>query len=222
MLGVVLAGIAAFTVQAGYERAFGGGTATVNEQPAIPIDRPVVVVVRGWLVDPESRTNTDRLYVFPQTVDQAFADRNEPAPVFVDYEWSRVPKDLMASSEAFVEWAGELTARAEAAGTCVHFVGHSAGALMVYLAASDGVPMGFMGTIGLPGVGSGKPASVAVWGNFYSSATLGDLPGRLWGSRDGADVNFDLAGTHADMWRSHELAETAAAGIDDAWATCQT
>ena len=222
VFGVVLAGIAAVTVRAGYERAFGGGTAMVNEQPAIPTDRPLVVVVRGWLVDPDSRNKTDRLYVFPQTVDQALTDRGEPAPAFVNYEWSRVPKDLMATSEAFVEWAGELAGRAEAAGTGVHFVGHSAGALMVYLAASDGVPMGFMGTIGLPGVGSRKPASVGVWDNFYSSATLGDLPGRLWGSRDGADVNIDLAGTHADMWRSHVLAETAAAGIDEAWSTCQT
>ena len=193
----------------------------VNEQPVIPTDHALVVVVRGWLVDPESRVHTDRLYVFPQTVDDAFADLGEPPPEFVDYQWSRVPKDLMASSDAFVEWAGELASRASAAGTCVHFVGHSAGALMVYLAASDGVPMGFMGTIGLPGVGSRKPASVGVWDNFYSSATLGDLPGRLWGARGGADVNVDLAGTHADMWRSRALAETAAAGIDKAWSTCQ-
>jgi len=220
VFGVLVAAIAGVGATTAYRHAFGGGTGIANPLPAIPSDRPLLVVVRGWLVDPESRRTTEPLFVFPATVDAAFAERGEPTPVIVNYEWSRVPRDLMASSAAFVSFARELTARAAAKGRCVDFVGHSAGALMVYLAASDGVPMGFMGTIGWPGVGSRKPPSVAVWDNFYSSATLGDLPGRLWGSRAGADANIDLTTTHADMWRSKDLARTAAAGIADAWSTC--
>jgi hypothetical protein len=204
-----------------YERAFGGGTAADVPVPDVSAERPLLIVVRGWLVDPASRATTDPLYLFPTGVNRLLEERGLPAMDFVQYDWSRVPQDLLATAPAFVEFARAVADAAAATGRCVNFVGHSAGAMLVYRAAASGVPMGFMGTIGLPTPTAGRPASVTEWDNFYTTGYVGDLPGWLWGARDGADQNLDLGVAHRDMWKSEDLARAAADGIEKAWSSCE-
>jgi hypothetical protein len=201
-------------------RVFGSGEARVMALPEVSADRPLTILVRGWLVDPANRAESGELALFPAKVNKELAARGIPATDFVQYDWSRVPKDLLASADSFATFARELAASAAAKGRCVSFVGHSAGAMMVYRAAGEGVPMGFMATIGLPTPTAGHPGSVAVWGNFYSHSYISDLPEALWGPDADADINVDLSTSHKDMWRSAALAQAAADGIAKAWTTC--
>jgi hypothetical protein len=91
---------------------------------------------------------------------------------------------------------------------------------MVYSAAERGVPMGYMGTVGLPNVGSSKPASVAHWINFYTKEPH-DLPGMLWGSSTAADLNVEAVLPHKEMWKARAVLQSSADGISQAWETCR-
>jgi hypothetical protein len=220
LLGALLAVTLLAGATALHARVFGGGHAIAMELPPVSADRPLTILVRGWLVDPTNRADSGPLSIFPREVNRALEARGIPASEFVQYDWSRVPKDLLASADAFETFARDLTTEAAVNGRCVSFVGHSAGAMMVYRAAAEGVPMGFMGTIGLPTPTAGHPGSVDVWGNFYSHSYISDLPEALWGPDAEADINLDLSISHKDMWQSNALASAAADGIAHAWSSC--
>lgn len=139
---------------------------------------------------------------------------------FRAYDWSRVPKDVLSATGDFTHFANALSAKAEQMGRCVAFVGHSAGAAIVYKAAAEGVRMGYMGTLGLPTFGRGKPRAVGIWGNFYTSTHVDDVAGFLWGSRMGADVNVNLRSAHKDFWEAEAVWNHTAAGIAATWRSC--
>jgi hypothetical protein len=181
--------------------------------------RPLTVVVRGWLWDPESRVDPPALSYFPDELNVALRERYGVETQLYQYKWSRLPKDLPAASRDFAVWARALAERAAASGRCVNFVGHSAGAVIVYSAAARGVPMGFMGTLGLPTMGRFKPGSVTQWTNFYTVDTH-DPAGTLWGKGMAADRNIQASAPHKEMWSSRAVIEGAADGIATAWTNC--
>jgi hypothetical protein len=191
-----------------------------DDVPGIDPSRPLTVVVRGWLWDPTSRRVTAPLQVFPQQVNEILQREHGLTTRIVQYDWSRLPKDIFSASDDFTSYARKLSEVAAVYGQCVNFVGHSVGAAVVYGAAVQGVRMGYMGTLGLPTFGTSKPPSVAVWGNFYTTTHERDLAGMLWASQMAADVNVDLQMPHRDFWGAKEVAETTADGIAGSWNRC--
>jgi hypothetical protein len=188
--------------------------------PRFDASRPLTVVVRGWLWDPESRRNPPALTYFPDQLNRALGPRYSLETAIYQYQWSRIPKDLPAATQDFAEFAGALTEQAALQGRCVNFLGHSAGALIVYSAAAKGVRMGYLGTLGLPTAGSVKPPSVTQWTNFYTTDTK-DLAGILWGRGMGADSNVHAGAPHKELWGSRAVIEGSADGIATAWASCR-
>lgn len=205
---------------------FGGPRSSVPERfattaPSFDSDRPLTVVVRGWLWDPSSRKGTPPLVVFPEQVNSHLkADLGLTTQV-VQWDWSRVPPHVFAARRELGLYARSAGERAGRAGHCVNFLGHSAGAALVYGAAVDGVQMGYMGTLGLPTSGRGKPGSVMHWANFYTTTHDEDVAGKVWGAGMKADVNVDLRMSHRDFWESEEMARVTADGIARAWQTCR-
>lgn len=186
--------------------------------PSIASDRPTLVVVRGWLWDPSSRASTVPLEMFPQTVQGILASDYGLEAEFVTYQWSRIPKDVFKASREFSSFALKLS---QSAGShCLGFVGHSAGAAVVYRAAASGVPMGYMGTLGLPTFGSSKPAGVGLWANFYTDTQVDDIAGWGWGHQIAADVNLNLKVPHSKFWASPEVAQVTAESLARTWRTC--
>jgi hypothetical protein len=159
------------------------------------------------------------LSYFPDEVNGDLRRRYGLETQLYQYEWSRLPKDLPAASMDFAVWARALDERAAASGHCVNFVGHSAGAAIVYSAAAQGVRMGFMGTVGLPTMGRSKPGSVTQWTNFYTFDTH-DPAGILWGKGMAADRNVQVSTRHKEMWSSKAVSEGAVDGIATAWTNC--
>lgn len=197
-----------------------------TEAPPVPPvfrDRPMTVLVRGWLWDATTRNRAaGPVRIFPKKVKGLLEDDHGMSTEFFDYAWSRLPRDVFEESERFNTWARELTRRAERSGTCVNFLGHSAGAAFVYRAATQGVSMGYMGTLGLPTFGAERPSNVAVWANFYTSTHADDAAGWLWARQMAADVNVDLEERHRSFWHSDEVIDRTAEGIARSWDTCRS
>jgi len=182
---------------------------------------PLTIVVRGWLWDPESRKGTPELVVFPSQLNTHLQSRHDLSTQIVQWDWSRLPAEVFAARKELGLYAQSAGERAGTMGRCVNFVGHSAGAALIYSVAADGIQMGYMGTLGLPTVGRGKPSSVNEWANFYTTTHSEDLAGRAWAARMGADTNVDLQMSHRDFWESDEAARITADGIAAAWANCR-
>lgn len=199
---------------------------TTSEAPAplsvegIDGSQPVVVVVRGWLWDPASRDQDGPLEWFPAQVNEGLGDRIGLSASFVQFDWSRVPTELVAAAADFRAWATAISEAGLDSGRCVSFVGHSAGAAMVYDAAATGTRMGYMGTLGLPTAGSRKPEGVDVWANFYTTSHIDDVAGRLWGPSMGADVNIDLHRTHKEFWGDERVVAESVDAIVSVWNSC--
>lgn len=193
-----------------------------DEAVSFDSSRPLTVVVRGWLWDPESRARPAPFGFgsFASGANEVLRADHGIHGRFVDYRWSRIPVDLPGANEEFLAYARSVAKRAERAGRCVNFIGHSAGAAMVYNAAARGVRMGYMGTLGLP-TGVAKPSSVTEWANFYTTTHERDLPGLLWAGGMRADINFDLAMPHRDFWSSGTVVRTTADGIARSWQHCR-
>ncbi|HEY8200820.1 MAG TPA: hypothetical protein VII47_05670 [Actinomycetota bacterium] len=177
------------------------------------------MIVRGWLWDPQSRRNPTPLTYFPERVNESLRARYGLETTLYQYRWSRIPKDLLAATRDFVAFAGALSERAARQGRCVNFIGHSAGAAIVYAAAAEGVRMGYMGTLGLPTVGSARPPSITRWTNFYTTDSK-DLAGVLWGREMGADRNVRAGAPHKELWSSPQVIDGSADGIAVAWTSC--
>lgn len=188
--------------------------------PDIPSDRPLTILVRGWLWDPSSRRVTAPLVEFPRAVNDILQQEHGIATAYHQFDWTRVPRDIFGATDRFTDYARKVTEAARRKGTCVNFVGHSGGAMMIYWAAAEGVPMGYMGTLGLPTVGARKPSSVAVWTNFYTDNHIDDIAGWMWGRHIGSDANFNLKIPHRDFWGAEEVHRASAGGIARAWAVC--
>lgn len=188
--------------------------------PAIDASRPVTVIVRGWLWDPQSRLDPPPLTYFPKKLKERLESHHGLQTTIYQYRWSRIPKDLPVAIRDFVAFADALGRRAAAQGQCVNFIGHSAGAAIVYAAAAEGTHMGFLGTLGLPTAGSVRPPSVSRWTNFYTTDTK-DLAGVLWGRGMGADRNVHAGAPHKELWSSSQVIDESADGIAAAWATCR-
>jgi hypothetical protein len=157
---------------------------------------------------------------FPEQLNAALMGRLGLESSVIQYRWSRLPKDLPAATRDFAAFAQALAEKAARSGRCVNFVGHSAGAVIVYSAATRGVRMGYLGTLGLPTVGSAKPGSVTQWTNFYTVDSH-DLAGMLWGKGMAADSNVDAGAPHKDLWSSRAVIDRSADGIAGAWAGCR-
>lgn len=183
------------------------------ELPRFETGRPVAVLVRGWLWDSSSRREARPLEMFPQRLESLLADQYGMSVQIVQFEWSRVPTLIVGESKKFTAYAKAFSEAVTQSGGCINFIGHSAGAAMVYNAAAHHVAMGFMGTLGLPTIGAGKPESVERWANFYTSAHKDDIAGRWWGPNMRADVNIDLRMPHRDFWESPEVAGVSADAI---------
>ena len=182
---------------------------------------PLTIVVRGWLWDPESRKGTPELVVFPSQVNDHLQRTHGLSTEIVQWDWSRLPADVFAARKELGLYARSAGERAAEVGRCVNFVGHSAGAALIYSVATDGIRMGYMGTLGLPTLGREKPFSVTRWANFYTTTHSEDLAGRGWAARMGADVNVDLQMSHRDFWESDEAARITADGIAASWSNCK-
>lgn len=219
---IVLASLIAAGVIAIAASGTRGRTSAFERPSEVTFDpaRPLTVVVRGWLWDPTSRRVTAPLQVFPQQVNETLQRDYGLTTQIVQYDWSRLPKDIFSANDDFTSYARRLSEMAAVYGQCVNFVGHSVGAAVVYGAAVQGVRIGYMGTLGLPTFGTSKPPSVAVWGNFYTTTHERDLAGMLWASQMAADVNVDLQMPHRDFWGAKEVAETTADGIARSWNRC--
>lgn len=204
---------------------FNGGLAGAQPKipaiPAIPGDRPLTILVRGWLWDPSSRRVTRPLVEFPGSVNEILRSSYGMETAYTQFDWTRIPKDVFGATERFAEYARRVAERAGDTGACVNFVGHSGGAMMIFWAASEGVPMGYMGTLGLPTVGAEKPPSVTVWANFYTDNHIDDIAGWMWGHRIGSDRNLNLKIPHRDFWGAEEVQQASADGIAAAWNGCQ-
>ena len=196
--------------------------ATMSTTGLAPIDpsRPVLVVVRGWLWDPSSRRNSPELTQFPMKLRSRMLETSGVEPQVIQYQWSRIPKDLPMESDNFTDWAQSLTGSLPRG--CVSFMGHSAGAAMIFRAAAKGVPMGYMGTLGLPTVGAGKPRSVTTWANFYTDTHIDDIAGALWAKNMKADINQNLEMNHSEFWESDPAVEITAQGISRIWDACRS
>lgn len=191
---------------------------TAPKPASIPSDRPTLVLVRGWLWDPSSRSSSGQLEMFPGTVESILSSDYGLEPEFLTYEWSRIPKDVFKASRQFGDFAANLSQSVDS--ECLGFIGHSAGAAIVYRAAASGVPMGFMGTLGLPTFGSAKPAGVGVWANFYTDTHVDDIAGWGWGEQMAADVNINLKMPHREFWGAPEVAQVTADSIAKVWQSC--
>jgi hypothetical protein len=191
--------------------------------PKFDSDRPLTILVRGWLWDARTRERwKGPVRMFQPRVNTLLEERIGVTSEFFDYQWSRLPKDVLSESERFNRWAAGLTKAAAAEGRCVNFVGHSAGAALIYKAAAAGVPMGYMGTLGLPTFGRGKPLNVIQWTNFFTTGHVDDFAGRVWGPQMAADVNIDLRDVeHRDFWYVQPVASASAEGITRAWTDCR-
>lgn len=181
----------------------------------------MTVLVRGWLMDGSSLGEAaEPNQLFQPTVKEVLQSQYGVTGDFYDYGWSRLPKDVLAESVRFSRWAADLSDRAAGQGRCVNFVGHSAGAAFVYRAASQGTQMGFLGTLGLPTFGRGRPENVSRWTNFFTSSHPDDIAGKLWANGMDADINIDLKQEHRDFWFAREVGEVSAQGIGQAWSIC--
>lgn len=190
------------------------------QAPAFDHARPTIVLVRGWLWDPSSRRLTAPLEQFPERVNEILQREHGLTADFVKYQWTRVPKDVFRASVEFTNFARGFSESARSSGRCLGFVGHSAGAAMVYRSAANGVRMGYMGTLGLPTFGSGKPKSVVLWGNFYTDAHLDDVAGWAWARQMGADLNVNLGRSHREFWAAPEVARVTADAVARTWDRC--
>jgi hypothetical protein len=190
--------------------------------PSVPADHPLTVLVRGWLWDASSQGRAKvPVRLFQPRVNEILEQQIGKTSDFFDYQWSRLPKDVWPESVRFVKWASALSEQAAEEGRCVNFVGHSAGAAFVYRAAGEGVQMGFLGTLGLPTFGRGRPEHVDNWTNFFTSSHTNDIAGRLWGKQMAADQNVDLRQEHRYFWFAEPVASASAAGIGQAWTDCR-
>lgn len=200
----------------------GGSSASQTPQAEVSLEpgRPVLVVVRGWLWDPSSRRMSPDLTHFPSKLRSRFVETAGVEPQVIQYQWSRIPKDLPAESKNFTVWARALT-RSLPPG-CVSFMGHSAGAAMIFRAAANGVPMGYMGTLGLPTRGAAKPRSVMTWANFYTDTHIDDIAGALWAKDMRADINRNLKMRHSEFWEADPAIEITARTMSDVWENCRS
>ncbi|MGH2703554.1 MAG: hypothetical protein ACRDJ4_00215 [Actinomycetota bacterium] len=185
------------------------------------LNRPVTILVRGWLWDPKSRLSSGRLEVFPSRVNDILQARYGMTTQVYEWRWSRNPSELPAAGRAFTARARGVAAEVAPSGHCANFVGHSAGAAIVFKGGADGVPMGYMGTLGLPTAGRSKPASVMTWANFYTSSHLDDIAGWGWGKGMGADLNIDLSVPHNRLWDTEQTAAISAEEIVRSWRDCR-
>jgi hypothetical protein len=219
-VALAAAGAAVFLLIAPSGAGASMGSASVSIDRLDP-SRPVVVVLRGWLWDPASRTKTPPLESFPGRVNSLLQSRYGITATFVQYDWSRIPTDLIRAHRGFESYARKISQWGTANGHCADFVGHSAGAALIYDAATKGVRMGYMGTLGLPTAGRAKPSSVMEWANFYTSTRVDDIAGLLWARGMAADRNFDLHARHKDFWAAKEAVQATADGIAHAWVSCR-
>lgn len=183
-------------------------------------ERPILILVRGWLWDPLSRKEVPPLE-FASQMNEFLQQEQVTGTVIVEWRWSRVPADIFDADREFTSFARAANAEAARSGHCVNYLGHSAGAALVYSAASHGVRMGYMGTLGLPTRGSARPGSVMQWENFYTSTQSNDIEGRFWASDMAADHNIDLKMPHRNFWESSEVARITAVGIARSWNECR-
>jgi hypothetical protein len=212
--------LGSLVILAAFSSEPGGPVGAASPPDALEFDRPVVIVVRGWLWDPGSRRESGPLVWFPSQVNRIMEEEYETEVAFLQYPWSRIPTDIGEASASFSEYAGEVARQAGEEGRCINFMGHSAGAAMVYRAAAEGVPMGYMGTLGLPTRGAEKPGEVTYWANFYTTSHIEDVAGLLWGGSAAADVNVDLRTQHKDLWARMPVVEETVEGIATAWESC--
>ena len=197
-------------------------TTNARPLPKIPLDRPLTVLVRGWLWDGASQGRAKvPVRLFQPRVNQILDEKIGVTSDFYDYGWSRLPKDVFPESVRFVRWANSVTKKAAADGRCINFVGHSAGAAFVYRAASQRVHMGYLGTLGLPTFGRERPPDVQHWTNFFTSSHPDDIAGRMWGRQIAADENVDLKQEHRNFWFDKTAASSSAEGIAQAWTDCR-
>lgn len=217
---VVVSVLGSLLILVAFSTEPGGAVGAAAAPDALEFDRPVVIVVRGWLWDPASRRESRPLVWFPSQVNRLMEEEHETKVTFLQYPWSRIPTDIGEASAAFSEYAQEVSHRARREGRCINFMGHSAGAAMVYRAAAEGVPMGYMGTLGLPTRGAEKPGAVTYWANFYTTSHIEDVAGLLWGASAAADVNIDLRTQHKDLWARTQVVEETVQGIMGAWDSC--
>lgn len=188
--------------------------------PAVPKDRPTTVLVKGWLWDASTRGSSwAPIRDFQPRVNEILQAEHGYSTSLIEYQWSRLPRDVVREGDRFTQWAARLSEQAGGS-ECINFVGHSAGAAFVYKAATQGVPMGFMGTLGLPTFGQGRPAKVHHWANFFTSTHPDDIAGKLWGQTIAADSNVDIGQEHRRFWTSPEVARTSAERIAQAWEDC--
>lgn len=222
MLAILTASVGGIALFLVFRTGLAGEQLRLPSIPEIPGDRPLTVLVRGWLWDPSSRRVTRPLVEFPASVNEILRADYGMETAYVQFDWTRIPKDVFGATERFAEYSRRVADRARQNGVCVNFVGHSGGAMMIYWAASEGVPMGFMGTLGLPTVGAEKPPSVDVWANFYTENHIDDIAGWMWGRHIGSDRNIDLRIPHRDFWGAKEVHRASADGIAKAWGECRT
>lgn len=203
------------------------GTGLAGAQPAIPpvpevgVERPLTIIVRGWLWDPSSRRKSNPLVEFPTRVNAALDQRHGLQTDYLQFDWTRIPKDVFGATDGFVRWARMVAGRAAMSRVCVNFVGHSGGAMMIYWAAAEGVQMGHMSTLGLPTLGAEKPPTVDSWANFYTDTHLDDIAGWMWGRNIGSDENVNLKMPHRDFWGAPAVHRASADGIAHAWRECK-
>lgn len=200
----------------------GRGPETRLPLPSTSQDLPLTVLVKGWLWDANSRGSSwAPIRDFQPRVNEILEAEHGYPTTLIEYQWSRLPRDVVRESNRFTQWARQLSEQSTDR-PCINFIGHSAGAAFVYNAASQGVPMGFMGTLGLPTFGQGRPPKVHRWANFFTSAHPDDIAGKLWGQTIAADLNVDIGQEHRRFWTSPEVARTSADGIAQAWVDCRT
>ncbi|MGH2769023.1 MAG: hypothetical protein ACRDJF_00640, partial [Actinomycetota bacterium] len=188
-------------------RSDGGRSLTSQAVPVLDPSRPLTVLVAGWLWDPKSRRPEATLDDFSVRLNQELETRYGMTTMVAQYSWSRIPADVIAAERDFGAYVRALVNRQSSSGRCVNFLGHSVGAAMVYGAAARGAPMGYLGTLGLPSLGRGRPPAVMHWANFYTTTHPDDVAGWLWGGRADADVNIDLRTPHHRFWEATGMLE---------------
>ncbi len=213
VVGVATAGLGVSLLP----RSDGGRALASQPVPVLDPSRPLTILVPGWLWDPKSRRPEATLDDFSERLNRELEARYGMTTAIVQYSWSRIPADVIEAERDFGAYVGALVDQQLPSGCCINFLGHSVGAAMVYGAAARGTPIGYLGTLGLPTIGRGRPPAVMRWVNFYTTTHRDDVAGSLWGGRAGADVNIDLRVPHHRFWEATETIEESASAIAATW-----